>query len=44
MRTVSIKPENVCSREMILEIEDDGTIKSAKVIGGCMVISKVFAN
>ena len=36
MRTVSIKPENVCSREMILEIEDDGTIKSARVIGGCM--------
>ena len=36
MKTVSIKPENVCSREMILEIDDDGTIKSAKVIGGCM--------
>ena len=36
MRTVSIKPENVCSREMILEIEDDGTIKCARVIGGCM--------
>ena len=35
MRTISIKPQNVCSREMILEIEDDGTIKSAKVLGGC---------
>ena len=36
MRTVSIKPQNVCSREMILDIDDDGTIVSAKVIGGCM--------
>ena len=36
MKSISIKPENVCSREMILEIEDDGTIKSARVIGGCM--------
>ena len=36
MKTVSIKPENVCSREMILDIDDDGTIVHAKVIGGCM--------
>ena len=36
MKTVSIKPQNVCSREMILNIEDDGTIIDAKVIGGCM--------
>ena len=36
MKTISIKPQNVCSREMILDIEDDGTIVSAKVIGGCM--------
>ena len=36
MRTISIKPENVCSREMILDIDDDNTIVSAKVIGGCM--------
>lgn len=36
MRTISIKPQNVCSREMILDIDDDGTIVSAKVIGGCM--------
>ena len=35
MKTISIKPQNVCSREMILDIEDDGTIKSAKVMGGC---------
>ena len=36
MRTLTIKPENVCSREMIIDIDDDGTIVSAKVIGGCM--------
>ena len=36
MKTVSIKPQNVCSREMILNIKDDGTIINAKVIGGCM--------
>ena len=36
MRTLTIKPENVCSREMIIDIDDDGTIISAKVIGGCM--------
>lgn len=28
------KPEGVCSREMIVDIED-GVIKSAKIIGGC---------
>ena len=36
MRTVSIKPQNVCSREMIIDIDDDNKIVSAKVIGGCM--------
>ena len=36
MKTITIKPQNVCSREMILDIEDDGTIVNAKVIGGCM--------
>ena len=36
MRTVTIKPENVCSREMIIDIDDDGTIVNARVIGGCM--------
>ena len=35
MKTINIKPQNVCSREMIIDIEDDGTIKSAKVLGGC---------
>ena len=28
------KPEGVCSREMILEIEN-GIIKSLKIVGGC---------
>ena len=36
MRTVNIKPQNVCSREMILEIDDNDIIVTAKVIGGCM--------
>lgn len=36
MRTVSIKPENVCSREMIIDIDDNNVIVHAKVIGGCM--------
>ena len=36
MRTVSIKPENVCSREMIIDIDDNNIIVHAKVIGGCM--------
>ena len=36
MKTITIKPEQVCSREMIIDINDDGTISHAKVIGGCM--------
>ena len=36
MKTISIKPENVCSREVILDIDDDNRIVHAKVIGGCM--------
>ena len=36
MKTITIKPEQVCSREMIIDIDDDGTIVHAKVIGGCM--------
>ena len=27
-------PEGVCSREMIIEMEED-TIKSVKIVGGC---------
>ena len=36
MKTITIKPEQVCSREMIIDIDDNGRIASAKVIGGCM--------
>ena len=36
MKTVTIQPQQVCSRQMILDIDDDGVIVSAKVIGGCM--------
>ena len=36
MRTITIKPENVCSREMIIDIDDNNVIVHAKVIGGCM--------
>lgn len=36
MKTISIKPENVCSREMILDIDDNDVIVNARVIGGCM--------
>ena len=28
------KPSNVCSREMIIEIDGD-TIRSVKIVGGC---------
>ena len=36
MRTITIKPENVCSREMIVEVDDNNIVVSARVIGGCM--------
>ena len=36
MRTITIKPENVCSREMIIEVDDNDVIINARVIGGCM--------
>ena len=35
MRVITFKPNNVCSREMTIEIDDSGVIKSAQVIGGC---------
>lgn len=35
MKTLVIKPENVCSREMTINYEEDGTIVSASVVGGC---------
>ncbi len=30
-----IKPEGVCSREMIIEYDDNGIVTQAGVIGGC---------
>jgi uncharacterized protein (TIGR03905 family) len=29
------RPENVCSREFIFELSDDGTIEGFKAVGGC---------
>ena len=35
MKTINFKPNNVCSREMTIEIDDNGIITKAVVIGGC---------
>ena len=35
MKTITFKPNNVCSREMTIEIDDEGVIKNASVLGGC---------
>ena len=35
MQVVTFKPNNVCSREMTIEVNDDGVITHAQVIGGC---------
>ena len=35
MKTVTFKPNNVCSREMTIVVDDNGVITSASVIGGC---------
>ena len=35
MQVITFKPNNVCSREMTIEIDDNGVIISAQVIGGC---------
>ena len=35
MKTVTFKPNNVCSREMTIVVDDNGVIASASVIGGC---------
>ena len=34
MEVITFKPENVCSREMTLEVEN-GIIVRASVVGGC---------
>jgi len=35
MKTLVIKPEGVCSREMTINYDDNGVIISASVLGGC---------
>ena len=35
MKVITFKPNNVCSREMTIEIDDNGVIVKAAVIGGC---------
>ena len=35
MKVITFKPNNVCSREMTIEIDDNGIISKATVIGGC---------
>ena len=35
MKTITFKPNNVCSREMTIICDDNGVIISAQVIGGC---------
>ena len=35
MKTLVIKPESVCSREMIIDYDENNVIVNAKVIGGC---------
>ena len=35
MQVITFKPNNVCSREMTIEVDDNGVITRAQVIGGC---------
>ena len=35
MQTITFKPNNVCSREMTVVVDDNGIITSAQVTGGC---------
>ena len=35
MKTITFKPNNVCSREMTVVVDDNGVITSAQVLGGC---------
>ena len=35
MKVISFKPNNVCSREMVIQIDDNGVVTNAQVIGGC---------
>lgn len=35
MKTVTYSPKGVCSREMKVEIDDNGIITKVQIIGGC---------
>ena len=35
MKEITFKPNNVCSREMTIQIDDSGVITKATVFGGC---------
>ena len=35
MKTITFKPNNVCSREMTIVVDDNSVITSAQVLGGC---------
>ena len=35
MKVITFKPNNVCSKEMTIEVDDNGVITHAQVIGGC---------
>ena len=35
MQTITFKPNNVCSREMTVVVDDNGVITQAQVTGGC---------
>lgn len=33
--TYRFQPKGVCSREMIVEVDEQGVVRSLKVVGGC---------
>ncbi len=33
--TYTIRPQGVCSREMQVEVDDEGVIRKMEVLGGC---------
>ncbi len=35
MKKISYKPSGVCSREMNIEIDDNGIITKVQIVGGC---------
>lgn len=35
MKKISYNPSGVCSKQMNIEIDDDGIIRKVQIIGGC---------